>query len=148
MNRAQILWLESWIALSGIVFWLSPERLPHFRIVVACSGISLIFSFCSIYVRGIEKAAHSLASLLGFFLFTVEGLLGLTGLSHKSGILVIALLHGTAFVLAAVGKYQLRNERRPKLSVEQLTREVIEAARDKDEKKIQSLSSSEDSSGA
>ena len=131
MNRAQILWLEAWVALLGIVFWLSPDQLPYFRIVVACSALWLLLSMVSIWLEALENTAHRVASLLGFSLFTLEGLLGLTGLATKRGILVMALLHGFAFILAAIGKYQRRSRRRPKMDAELLAQEVVKATQHK-----------------
>ena len=147
MNRAQILWLESIIAVSGAVFWSMPPALPHGKIVLVGSLFWFTITFSSIFIEALEDWGHRLSSFLGFLLCTIEGILGLLAFSPKSGLLVMSLLHGIAFILAVIGKYKSRNRRRPRRNFEEIAEEAIREAK-KAKVEAEAQSESEDSEGA
>lgn len=125
MNRNQILWLEGWIALGGAVYWYLPEQVAHSQNFVWVGLLWGCLCLVSIPASGLEKWAHRASSFFGFLLFTVEGILGMLGLTNKSGLLIAALFHFGAFVLSVAGKYKLRFRSHPKRSLEQMAEEAL-----------------------
>lgn len=144
MNRSQLLWLLSWIALSGAVFWLLPHHLPYAKFVVAGSFFWAVLAFASIWIEALEDWAYRFSSFFGFMLCTVEGILGLLALTPKKGLLLLATLHGMSFIIAVAGRYQSRVRRRPKRNFEDIAQEVVQKSQESDSKPAQST----DSAGA
>lgn len=132
MNRSQVLWLECWIAISGGVFWALPPTLPYARAALLISLAWAVLAGVSIWVENLENWSHRMSAFIGFLFFTIEGILGLLGATEKSGMLLLAFLHGCAFVLSVVGKYMSRSQRRPRRSLEELTHAALEEARRQD----------------
>lgn len=122
MNRTQILWLQSWIALSGAVFWCLPPQLPHTPYVVVVSALWGLFGLSSIFLENLEVWTYRLSAFFGFLLCTIEGMLGLTGLVEKPGLLLMAFFHGSTFILSVVGKYLSQSRSRPKTVYDQLSK--------------------------
>jgi hypothetical protein len=125
MNRSQLLWLQGWIALSGAVFWVLPPALPYHQIVVCGSAGWALLCLASIWLEDLEDWAHRLSSFFGFLLCTMEGIMGVLGLTSKSGLLVMAGLHGLTFFLSVAGKYQSRMRRRPRRNFDQLAEDAV-----------------------
>jgi len=91
-------------------------------------GVSLAWSLLclvSIWVEELEDWSYRLSSFLGFLFCTIEGILGLVGATTKSGVLVMATLHGLTFLLSLAGRYQSRVRRRPRRSFEELAELAI-----------------------
>lgn len=125
MNRAQILWLECWVALSGATYWLLPPTLPHHTKIVAVSVSWALLSLAAVWVEDLEDWAHRISSFFGFLLFTIEGVLGLMGVGGGTPLVLLALLHGFSFLLAVAGRYQARIRRRPRRSYERMAEEAL-----------------------
>jgi hypothetical protein len=126
MNRSQILWLQCWIALSGGVYWALAPQLHHWKYVLVLSAGWALVCLASVWLEFLESWAHRLSAFLGFLLFTVEGILGLLGLTTKSGLLFMALVHGGAFVLSVAGRYRSKASSRPPM--ERLAQQIVEEA--------------------
>ena len=109
MTRAQILWMQSWIALAGAVLWYLPPAPTHSSYVVSLSLAWALFCLVAIWVEGLETWAHRFSAFFGFLLCTIEGILGLLGLTDRPVLLLImAMLHGCTFFLSVVGRYLSR----------------------------------------
>lgn len=131
MNRAQLLWLQCWIALCGAVVWTVPPALPHGKYVLVLSGCWAAVSFTAIWLEGWEGWAHRFSAFFGFLLGTVEGLLGLFGLTERAGVLLVTgLLHACTFILSVMGRYLQRTRRRRGPSLDVLAGEAIREARE------------------
>jgi hypothetical protein len=126
MNRAQILWLQCWIALSGGVFWALPPVLNHWKYALIVSTLWALLCLTAIWVESLENWAHRLTAFFGFLLFTVEGILGLLGLTAKGGMLIMAFLHGCTFFLSIAGRYLSKTRRRRRPSFETLAQQALE----------------------
>lgn len=77
-----------------------------------------LLGLVSIFVESLEVWTYRLSAFLGFLLGTIEGILGLLAMVEKSGLLLMAFLHGSTFLLAMVGKYLSQNRSRPKVVYE------------------------------
>ena len=127
MNRSQLLWMECWIALTGAVFWSLPPALAHSNYVVPLSGFWALLCFTAIWLESLETWAHRLSAFLGFLLCTIEGILGLLGLTTRPLLLlVMALLHGSTFLLSVAGRYLARSRSRRRPSLEAITEQALE----------------------
>lgn len=130
MNRAQILWMQCWIALTGAVLWYLPPAPANSSYVVSLSLAWALLCLVAIWVEGLETWAHRLSAFFGFLLCTIEGILGLLGLTDRPVLLlVMALLHGCTFFLSVVGRYLSRTRTRRRPSLDVLAAQALEEIR-------------------
>ena len=136
MNRAQILWMQCWIALTGAALWYMPPAPQHSNYVVTLSLAWAFLCLLAIWVEGLETWAHRLSAFFGFLLCTIEGILGLLGLTDRPVLLlVMALLHGCTFFLSVVGRYLSRSRSRRRPSLDILAAQALEEIRQETEPK-------------
>ena len=94
------------------------------------------FCLLAIWVEGLETWAHRLSAFFGFLLCTIEGILGLLGLTDRPVLLlVMALLHGCTFFLSVVGRYLSRSRSRRRPSLDILAAQALEEIRQETEPK-------------
>ena len=139
MNRSQILWLQCWIALSGGVYWALPPQLHHSTYVAAISTVWALVCLTAIWLESLENWAHRLTAFFGFLFCTIEGILGLLGLTSKTGLLLMAVLHGCTFFLLVAGRYNSRAGSRRRPSLESLAQQAIEETEKTTPKQTQSF---------
>lgn len=110
MARAKIKLPLLLIAVGSTAFWLQPPAGPSW-LVAGC----LLWSAVALAAFRWEKAedrTYRLSSFVGVALCTIEGIGGLLALLPRPGVLLLAMVHAVAFVLAVVGRYQKVSSRR------------------------------------
>lgn len=121
------MWLQGWIAVAGAVYWFLPPSLPHQGEVVALSLVWSAISLGAILLPSLDGLSHRASAFAGFLFFTLEGLLWSLGVVDRPLLGLMAGLHGSAFLLAVVGKYRSGARRSPRLRAEQVVKEVLDA---------------------
>lgn len=114
--------------MSGAVYWWIPPQLPHSATAIVLSLLWAFLALTAIWVDLLENWAHRLSSFAGFLFCTIEGMLGLLGYGEKGGLLLMACLHGTTFLLAVAGKFHSQARRRPRPSFEEIAKATLEDA--------------------
>ena len=104
------------IAVSSVVYWAQPPYDPGAPMLAAASTLWAFLAFASFRWEKAEDWTYRLSSFLGVSLATVEGISAMLALQDRAGLFPMALLHGGAFVLAVVGRYQKVASRRPRRS--------------------------------
>lgn len=103
MERAKIKVPLLLIAAGSTAYWLQPVG-PVW--LVAGCGLWLLVALAAFRWEKAEDWTYRLSSFVGVALCTIEGIAGLLALLPRPGLLLMAVLHGAAFVLAVVGRYQ------------------------------------------
>ncbi len=104
------------IALASGFYWAQPPHLTGGPILAACSVLWALMALASFRSERAEDWSYRLSSFLGVTMATVEGISGMLGLQSRPGLLWMACVHGAAFFLAVVGRYQKVSARRPRRS--------------------------------
>lgn len=124
MGRQKILLALTTIAALSTIYWATP---PMITGSVPASCVCLLWGVLTLgaaALDGLENWAYRLSSFLGFMFLTVEGVMGLFTMIPKPYLLLVALLHGGAFILAVMGRWQKVSARRPRRSMDEALAEA------------------------
>lgn len=102
------------IAVTSVVYWAQPPHDTGAPLLAAASGLWVFLAFAAFRWERAEDWTYRFSSFLGVSLATVEGISALLALQDRAGLFPMALLHGAAFILAVIGRYQKVGSRRPR----------------------------------
>lgn len=104
------------IALASGIYWAQPPHLTGGPVLATCGALWALVVLTSFRWEKAEDWSYRLSSFFGVTMATVEGVSGMLALQNRPGLFLMACAHGTAFLLAVVGRYQKVSARRPRRS--------------------------------